>query len=832
MVLIFFLLLFALILAGIVSDHYQRISLEQTNQGRLAAIADLKAQQVSSWLSERRANADTILKSPFTAASIQAFTTHPEDPQNQEEIFTWLGSLQKNYNYQSVILLSVQAKSLLSAPAGIQTIGKTAAGFSRQAIQTRQIVFSDLYRDEITQHLTLDYCVPLLIGDEPQMTVIGLVLLRIDPDTSLYPLLDSWPIASKTGETQLVRREGDDVIFLNRIERIQAPALSLRLPANTPDLPAAQAVFGQPGDFKGVSEENVPVFAALRRIPDSPWYLVIQVDQDEIYQPLAERNRLLLVVSAVLITAAGTLTGMLWRQREARFYKEEYLAEVRRQALSEHLLLISRYSNDIILLSNQHWSLLEANDRAVSAYQYSLAELQKMSMPQLFSIETRVNFSRQIQPLDEKEGLVFEATHQRKDGFTFPVEISARTIRVDGRKFYQSIIRDITERKQAEEALRESERRFRLFYEQSPVGYQSLDEKACFIDVNPAWLATFGYERAAVIGRYFPDFLTPDSKARFENLFAEFEGAGEFRSMEFELVCGTGEVMLISVNGKAGYDEIGRLGQIHFILHDITEQRRAEEAIRKMNEELEQRVLERTTQFEAANKELEAFSYSVSHDLRAPLRAIDGFSRILSEEYTAELSPEAHRYLDLVRNNAQTMSNLIDNLLAFSRLGRQPLKKQRVQPNEVVTQSLDLLRLEHGERCPDWQRIDLVVHPLPLCDADPALLKQVFVNLLSNAIKFSSKKERSQIEVGCLEENHEKIYFVRDNGVGFDMKYAPKLFGVFQRLHRVEDYEGTGVGLAIVQRIIHRHGGRVWALGEVDQGATFCFTLQEERIND
>ena len=249
----------------------------------------------------------------------------------------------------------------------------------------------------------------------------------------------------------------------------------------------------------------------------------------------------------------------------------------------------------------------------------------------------------------------------------------------------------------------------------------------------------------------------------------------------------------------------------------------------------------------SANKELEAFSYSVSHDLRAPLRAIDGFSRILMEDFAADLPAEAARFLDLVRSNSQKMGQLVDDLLAFSRLGRQPLNKRQIAPADLVHQVLADLKADLEDR-----KIEIIVGDLPDCDGDPALLKQVFINLLANAIKFTRGREMATIEIGWLspqayaaESGHPSpgealagtgtgtgagdetgnIYFVRDNGVGFDMRYVDKLFGVFQRLHRAEDYAGTGVGLAIVQRIIVRHGGRVWAEAAVDQGATFYFSL-------
>jgi len=252
----------------------------------------------------------------------------------------------------------------------------------------------------------------------------------------------------------------------------------------------------------------------------------------------------------------------------------------------------------------------------------------------------------------------------------------------------------------------------------------------------------------------------------------------------------------------------------------VVDSARLYEAAQRANAELERRVLERTAQLEAANQELESFSYSVSHDLRSPLRAIEGFTRILVEDHAGELGPKAQGYLERVRRNALRMGTLIDDLLQFSRLSRKELQKQEVEPAALVHQVLEEL-----DPAAEGRDVRVDVGDLPACDADPAMLKQVYANLLSNALKFSQYRSPAVVRVAAERRGGDVVYSVSDNGAGFDMRYADKLFGVFQRLHRAEEYEGTGVGLAIVQRIIHRHGGEVWAASAPDEGATFYFTL-------
>ena len=491
---------------------------------------------------------------------------------------------------------------------------------------------------------------------------------------------------------------------------------------------------------------------------------------------------------------------------------------------------------------------------ATNLYGYT----REQALGQVSHILLQTKFPRPLKEIEEeleREGMwEGELTHQRKDGSRVTVasvwvlhrDLQGRPVRV-----LESNI-DVTQRKHAEDrlaaqaeelsrqsqelhrsqqALESQQLMLRSVLDSMAEGLVAADEQGKFIIWNPAAAKIVGMGAANVptgewnshYGVYMPDTVTPYPPDRNPLLRAIRGEAGtaEMYVRNPELDHGA----WIEVTGGPLKDKSGALRGGVVAFRDITQRREDERKIRELNEDLEEKVARRTAELEAANHELEAFTYSVSHDLRAPLRHIGGFSRILVEDFGPAMDPEARVHLQRIEDGVRRMGLLVDELLNLARVGRHALKLQTTDLNTVVEEVVSLLQPEVGDRVVIWK-----IEKLPPMECDPILVKQVFQNLLANALKFSRRRDQAVIEIGYRQEGEEQVILVGDNGVGFSMKYKDKLFGVFQRLHRPEDFEGTGIGLATVQRIVHKHGGRVWAEAELDKGATFFFTLTATEV--
>jgi PAS domain S-box-containing protein len=378
----------------------------------------------------------------------------------------------------------------------------------------------------------------------------------------------------------------------------------------------------------------------------------------------------------------------------------------------------------------------------------------------------------------------------------------------------------ISQLQDSERRLRESEERYRGVVESQSEFITRFLPGGTVTFANEAYCRYFGLDCHEIIGKTFIPSIPEEEHDLIRDHFRSISLSQPERTIEHRIIKPDGDIRWQEWIDRGIFDLDGNLLEIQSVGRDITARKRIEEENRRLHEELEERVQTRTADLEAANRELDSFSYSVSHDLRAPLRAIDGFSTILLHEHSTSLPKETIQYLEKIRENTMKMSELIDDLLNFSRMSRQPLNRFLIDPASVASEAYEELLLETLGRTVRFE-----IREMPACSADPVLLNQVYLNLLSNTLKFTRQREIAEIEIGALEKDGRTVYYVKDNGIGFDMKYASKVFGVFQRVHEDAALEGTGVGLAIAERIIHRHGGEIWVESSPGAGTTFFFTL-------
>jgi PAS domain S-box-containing protein len=1206
---IFLLFSGAIIIIGSYYYRYERNRIFAEQEKTLSAIATLKIKQISQWYSGKLADAVVIKDNEPLVSRIKQFFKDENQTGIRKEITIWLEALNTQYDYNSVALLDTLLRVKIATSNADPLADESIRKELNNVIRYHKIIMTDLHRTGTRQAIRMDLLVPLLDSLSNKQKTIGLIILCIDPDKILFPLVQSWPTPSKSSETLILRREGDSVLFLNELRHRKNSALNLKFPLSDVNRLGSKAVNGFEGVTEGIDYRNVPVIGALSKIPVLPWYMVAKTDKNEILEPFQRYSIITVVVIILLIILNGLFFGYWIRVQRINMYRLQLSDEIALRKSEElltrqyytlkgivessggpifsldrnyfytsfnksHALTMKMlYGADIELgksmldyqtnnddkikakgnidralsgenIEEREWSgddpetrrffevihnpilndqngvigvainardlterkkieekLIESeekfrkafftnpdsvtitrldngtyvsvNDGFTDTFEYSEEEIigktpfdisiwHNVDERKLFinglkaegkvrNFETKfytksrrlidclisattislegvdhvISNTRDISyrknaelalldsekrfrtlyenatigiyrtTLDgkilmanpalvkmlgfssfddlahrnleeegyepdyprakfletlEKEGKIIgleSAWHQR-DGNTLYVRENASVIRdADGKiLYYDGNVEDITYWKQAEQALRESEERFSKSFRTSPISFMIANiEDGRIIEINDAFSSISGFTREEALGNTtlnmkiwvheedrkhiidslregnailhqetllqakdgnvstvllsaqviklanrnciissieditkrkeaedelriqseimshmaeavylvrMEDGIIVYTNSKFEELFGY--GPGDMTGKHVSIVNApaekspeqtaieimnqldkkgfwTGEVLNIKKDGTVFWSHANvaifnhsKYGKVLVsVQEDITDRKNAEFQIKKLNEELEVRVIQRTQLLEAANKELEAFSYSVSHDLRAPLRSVHGFTKILLEDYEANLDEEGKRICGVISSSATQMGELIDDLLSFSRIGRSSLN-----PSVIDMKKMAMVIFEGMTSPAERKRIKLNIGKLQKAFGDVALFGQVWTNLISNAIKYTSKNDVSEISIGSKITGDMIIYFIKDNGVGFDMQYAHKLFGVFQRLHSEAEFEGNGVGLAIIQRIILKHGGKVWAEGEVGKGATFYFSLPSQ----
>ena len=934
----------AIVVAGILFYRSQSANVTAQANGLLSSIVDLKVRDLVTWRAERIGDALMLTQNSALTTLVAGAIDHPRRAP-APELLSWMRRVRQGHEYDRVVVLDATGRAVLSVPQTDTPPANRVVSEVPYVLSTGQASFVDFYRNEFDGRIYVGVMAPVI--DTTTHRRLGAVYLGVDPETRLYPYIQTWSVESASGETLLVRRDVDAALFLNPLRFNPTAALSIRTPLDAArPTPAAKAVSGFEGTYRGPDYRGVDVFSAVRHVPGSDWYLVAKMDASEALAPLNARfwQVLLLMVAALLAAVVGIAFAQ--RLRGARHDRERLESALERSWL---LHVLASTSNEIYVFDALTLRFTFVNDSALTNLGYNAAEMEQMT-----PADIQPGFTEQI--LDAlpardgsgmEPGLAIERIHRRKDGSEYPVTIEYRRTYTGTRDVFLSVAEDITVRKLAEDGLRNSEERYRNLVEQASDGILLADAGGTYVDVNAAAAAMLGYSREELLGKSLADFVDPDDetatplrpeelqagetvisrrllirkdgsrvpvelsgrmtadghmqaivrdvseRAEAESRLLESEalliqsqraaavghyvldiGAGVWTSSEvLDELFGIGPEYDRSVDGWIGIvhpddqqamteylhghvlrdhlsfdreyrivrkndnavrwvrglgelesDSTGTLTRMFGVIQDITERKLAEIEVLSVHAGLEQSVADRTAQLESANRELEAFSYSVSHDLRAPLRHVSGFVELLEEKERERLDEKGLHYLDVISDSVNQMGTLIDDLLQFSRVGRAELSMGDVDMNAVVQEALPPLMEAARDRDIEWD-----IANLPIVRGDHPTLRLVWANLLGNAIKYSRDRKPAHIRIGATEEDDRVVFFVQDDGVGFDMAYAGKLFGVFQRMHSESEFEGTGIGLANVNRVITRHGGKAWAEAELGKGATFYFSIPRRK---
>ena len=1089
---LYLLLLFLVLAAGIITAgylfyrSYARNFRGEVERG-LSSIAELKVGQLVQWRKERLMDASFLYRNPAFSALVSRYLRNPADAGGHDGLQAWLENYIGYYQYDRASLLDARGVERMSAPETPNRIGSIISRRTSEILRSGQPVIQDFYRNENDGKIYLSVLAPIFDEQERDLP-LGVVVLLIDPATYLYPFIQQWPTPSRTAETLLVRREGDEALFLNELRFRKNSALNLRVPLDKGDVPAVKAALGQKGIVEGVDYRGVPVVADVRGIPDSPWFLVARMDTTEAFKPMHERRWLIIGLVAVLLFGAGTGAGLIWRQQRLRFFRERLAAAETLRLSYERFLLANRATYNAIWDWDLRTNALWWNENFQTLFGYGAEEIElgieswtkRIHPEDLERVQTGIH-----ETIDSgRHSWSDQYRFRRKDGRYAVVDDRGYIVRqADGSPVRMiGAMQDITERMQAEEKLRESEEKYRAFIETNQEWIWQINNEGIHTYSNPAIEQILGYSIKDIVGKNATIHMHPEDRREIEemlpkwiknkkgwnnlvlrwlhkdgsirwlesnavvmldvngeligfrgsdrditerkradeavrkseekyrgltenvnlgiyrntvgpkgkfieanpalvgmfeykskeeflainvsDLYQNAEGRNKFndkmlkeefvKDEELWLRTKDGSPFFGSVSAVAVKDKQGHVKYYDGIIDNITERKWAEEALKKSEEHFRaltenasdmiiildkkgtitytspsierfsgykpeeligkkgfdfikpvdlpramydfgKAILARETvipdtfrmrhkdgserifdglgknlldnpaitgfvmnvrditerkraeeertrllaDLEAKNRELESFVYTISHDLKAPLVSLNGFSSVLQKKYESQLGEEGKHCLERIQANVAHMEALITSLLELSRIGQVVGPIEEIDVAALLRKIRDALAIRLKEAGAEF----VVQEPLPTVRADRSRIHQVFANLIDNAVKFRSTERALRIEVGCRQESGFYRFHVTDNGIGIAPQFHEQIFAPFRKLH--PEIEGAGIGLALVKKIVEHHGGRAWVestsakfipskaegigTGNEEAGATFYFTLPIER---
>jgi len=988
LVLIFILIAAIIVSTGFISTKRYALQYRSQVEAQIESISLLKVQNITYWRQEKIFDANTFFENKSFSKLMENYLQTEGLSETRTDILSWFDAFISPDEYDSIAFFDPEGIEILSSSAAFSLTPAHLKADITKAIESHAVEIIDFHRDYENSPVYLAVVIP--VYSEKTGDPLGALVTRIDPSVKLYPLILDWPVPSETAETVIIRKNGDDAIYLSELKFIPDSALKEIIDHRETNRPSIKAISGYIGITEGINYRGHEVIADVRPIPETDWYLISRIDKAEALKPLAERERYAWFFYSSLILVTIASFWIQWRQQQLRVLKAqnqahaEIVEEKRKLKEAEKIAHIGFWYWDLetgnVDWSDEVYSLFGLSPKTYTPNIKSIMEKSPWPEEQSRDQELIERCQRSRQPG------IYDQKFLRPDHSVGYYSSTYQGVYDDNGKLTAIVgsIIDTTERTLRDQALRESEKRFRTLFEQAAIGVAILDTRSgCYLDINQKYCDLLGYTKEEMLNRTYQSVTASKyiklndqkNKAMVDGKIKEYslekkyirkDGSeiwghliasplwetqkenGEYqhiavvsditerKNAEFALLASEKKFREVVENLAEGYynitidgtildhnpafaslmgypsdhvligesvlpiwqdvgerqqylDELYKHGSItsyqirakrkngqpstllisaHLIqeedgtpvriegvvlditarieqeekilatqkelqrlldeaeqsrralLNIVEDQKQAQMEIRRLNKDLEERVAKRTAQLRASNEELESFAYSISHDLRAPLRAIDGYSLILAQDYSDKLDEEGHRLLNIIRSSTRNMDNLITHLLSLSRVGRTELKYEKIDMTKMVETVFKEIASSQ-----EMEKIEFHLTLLPTVMADFSLIRQVWINLISNAIKYSAPKEKPQINISGKKEKGFCTYRIEDNGVGFNPDFKENLFALFQRLHKPSEFEGSGVGLTIVQRIIHRHSGKIWGDGRPGEGAEFVFKL-------
>jgi PAS domain S-box-containing protein len=796
------------------SGQKQRIITDAATE--MEAIAQLKADQIAHWRKEKLNDARLIHENVTLVEHIDAIFIKDRNKWEKSRLTQLLNTLIENYDFHGAVLLDAGGSPGLAVPESEAVMGDFLRSRITTVISNPVISLSDFHTATDVPYLHLDLIIPMKMPHEGDTVLAGILVIRIDPEKELFPLISTWPTPGKTSECILFRFDGDSVTYLNG-SRLAGFDKSITVPAGEMELIARNP----PTEDKEVTTykdyTGTEVVASVKQVPGTEWYLAAKKETPEILARFTREIAMLWLIMGFIYLALAIIGYLIIKSTRARYLRDKYREDLNRQAIMKHFDFVMKHGSDIILLIDNDMNIVEANERAVETYGFPRDKLIGMNMTDIRSPEEVPFLAKHVQELNNKGSSYIETVHTRRDGTTFPIEISAYTVEVDGARFYQSIGRNIAERKRAEEEMKESNKKLSTII-------NNLRGVVFRCDNDAEWTMQYisdgiyelaGYLPNEFIGnkiRSFTSIIDPEDAKKVWDEIHNALSTGYLYTIEYRIITSAGQKRWVWERGR-GYYESDKLVALEGFISDITDRKRIEEELIRARDKAEQ-----------SDKLKTAFLHNISHEIRTPMNAIVGFTTLLDSPDTTDES--RRQYIDIIYQSSNQLLSIITDIVDISNVetGLVKVSRSDVNLNTLIRSLYDQYRLRAQQQGLVLQFTSHLDDNQSDVLTDETKIIQIFSNLLNNALRFTRE---GRVEFGYVLRGETVEFFVSDTGIGIAPEHKVK---VFDRFYQVEtpsskQFSGTGLGLSISKAYVELLGGSIWLISTPGEGSLFCFSI-------